>query len=193
MTAIYYDTLKNAVRIHCFWCTGHKKLHNSGYTSVLLFVSYIAMMPSSSRPGPGPIDRCWIDTDQNDGAFTFQVLLNHKFFLVILAFTSSFLRQTKQLPSPGTRVISQLQQTRSMSLAVKITEKDPEIRSFPTSVQPQELVFWEFKYPLLKILPCNLRCQDIYPIFLYTCMWRCHSLSSFTEKYTNTCAANKGN
>lgn len=26
-------------------------------------------------------------------------------------------------------------------------EKDPKIRSFPTSVQPQELVYWEFRYP----------------------------------------------
>lgn len=54
MTAMYYDTLKNAVRIHCFSGTGHKKLHNGGFTSVLLlFVSYTAVVPSSSRPGPG--------------------------------------------------------------------------------------------------------------------------------------------
>lgn len=65
------------------------------------------------------------------------------------AFTSPFLRQTKQPPNPGTRVISQLQQTRSMSSAVKKTEKDPEIRYFSASVQPQELVFWEFRYPPL--------------------------------------------
>lgn len=56
MTAMYYDTLKNAVRIHCFSGTGHKKLHNCEFTRVLLFfVTYIAVVPSSSRPGPGPM------------------------------------------------------------------------------------------------------------------------------------------
>lgn len=56
VTVMYYDTLKNAVRIHCFSGTGHKKLHYSGFTSVLLFfVTYIAIVPSSCRPEPGPM------------------------------------------------------------------------------------------------------------------------------------------
>lgn len=38
MTEMYYDILKNAVRIHCFSGTGHKKLHYGGSTSVLLLL-----------------------------------------------------------------------------------------------------------------------------------------------------------
>lgn len=35
-------------------------------------------------------------------------------------------------------------------------------------------------------LPYNVTRQDIYPVLFQTCMWRCHSLSNFTEKNNQT-------
>lgn len=56
MIAMYYGTLKNDGRIHCFSVTGYKQLHNCMFTRVLLFfVIYIAMRPISSRSGPGRV------------------------------------------------------------------------------------------------------------------------------------------
>ena len=52
---MYYDTLKNAGRIHCFSVTGHKQQHNRMFTRVsLCFAIYTAIAPTSSRPVPGP-------------------------------------------------------------------------------------------------------------------------------------------
>ena len=55
MIVMYYDTLKNAGKIHCVSVTGYKQLHNCMFSRVLLFfVIYIATAPTSSRSGPAP-------------------------------------------------------------------------------------------------------------------------------------------
>lgn len=103
---------------------------------------------------------------------------------------TSFLRGTEQPPSPGAGFILQQQQTRSLSSAVQQTGEEIQKSDLPQHLpNPKN---WSYK-SLDTFPPWNLKCWDIYLFFLYTHTWRCHSLSSFTEKYSNICAENKGN